>query len=211
MARPKRATPECGIVPVSKRDNIIVAATEVFLEAGYGATSMDIVAARANVSKATIYAHFGSKEALFRAIIEGRCEQEFGAAEYLNAGSLLPAEGLRLIGRRFYDLILSPEALGMYRVVIAESGRNPEVGEAFYAMGPKRGLTNTTLAFKAWHQRGLLHVPDADRAADQFLNMLKGHYYLRRLLNIPEQPEEPSRDESLDAAVATMLKALAVK
>ena len=54
----------------SRIEAIQAAAEAVFLERGYEATSLDAVAQRANASKATIYAHFGSKLGLFEAIIQ---------------------------------------------------------------------------------------------------------------------------------------------
>lgn len=54
----------------SKRDQIVKAAVETFLENGYDGTSMNKVAEKAGVIKATIYSHFKDKEQLFTAIIE---------------------------------------------------------------------------------------------------------------------------------------------
>ena len=48
-----------------KRRQIIDAAGDLFLGMGYGTTSVDAIAAKAGVSKRTVYAHFDSKEALF--------------------------------------------------------------------------------------------------------------------------------------------------
>ena len=56
----------------SKRDLIVEAARKLFLEAGYGTTSMDALAAKAGVSKPTIYSYFANKEALFGAVMVGQ-------------------------------------------------------------------------------------------------------------------------------------------
>ena len=56
-----------------KRAQIIEAATKLFMKSGYGAVSMDAIAARANVSKRTVYGHFADKATLFIAIMDGYC------------------------------------------------------------------------------------------------------------------------------------------
>src|SRR5579859_8268673 len=55
--------------PQGKVGLILGAARELFLDAGYGNTSMDAVAKHAGVSKSTLYAHFQNKEQLFGAVV----------------------------------------------------------------------------------------------------------------------------------------------
>src|SRR5215471_10405262 len=52
---------------------ILAAARSLFLNLGYGETSMDAIARRAAVSKATLYSHFDGKDALFAALIMAEC------------------------------------------------------------------------------------------------------------------------------------------
>src|SRR5688572_18076769 len=58
-----------GTARSGKRRAILEAAAELFLQDGYSGTSMDEVAARASVSKQTVYAQFGGKEALFVTVV----------------------------------------------------------------------------------------------------------------------------------------------
>src|SRR6201991_1278195 len=74
-----------------KRAAVIGAAIEEFLAAGFDATSMDRIAARAGVSKRTVYNHFPSKEALFAAILH----QLWDASHTGDAAVYRPAEPLR--------------------------------------------------------------------------------------------------------------------
>src|ERR1700678_3279294 len=84
-----------------KRRQVIDAATELFLAKGYGAVSMDAVARAADVSKATLYAHFASKDALFATIIRDACcpDAVDEASFYSDPDDV--GGTLRLIGRRF--------------------------------------------------------------------------------------------------------------
>src|SRR5258707_15768776 len=107
--------------PSAKALQILDAAGRIFMEQGYGATSMDAVAREAGVSKATLYAHFTNKEQLF--------------GERIAAGTRRHSEGLTLpdiadkdvraalihFGREFLKILLSPQGLAIYRVVIAET------------------------------------------------------------------------------------------
>ena len=61
-----------------KRSCILEGATRVFLTSGYGAASMDSIAAEAGVSKQTVYSHFGSKDALFEAMVRQKCDDMTG-------------------------------------------------------------------------------------------------------------------------------------
>ncbi len=56
-----------------KRDAIVVAATELFLEHGFGDVSMDTIAAKAEVSKRTVYSHFENKAQLFEGVMGDAC------------------------------------------------------------------------------------------------------------------------------------------
>lgn len=197
---PKAALPTASAV---KREAVLSAAQDLFLESGFAATSMDAVAQRANVSKATLYAHFTSKTELFAALIRGRCEQCFGTIDIPDAVGG-PEAGLRTIALRFLDLVLSPEALGMYRVVIAEAPRLPEVGEAFHTAGPSAGLCGISGYFAELDRLGLLEVPDPDLAAELFTGMLKSDLHSRRLLGLPGGRPV---DEMAEAAVKMVVAA----
>lgn len=190
----------------SKREAILTAAQALFLEAGYAATSMDAVAARAGVSKATIYAHFAGKEDLFGALIAGRCDACFGHLEAPDLGGRSVREALVELGRNFFDVVTTAEAIGMFRVVAAEAARFPEVGRAFYEAGPRRGLDAIARFLGDLTRRGLLDVPDPRLAAEFFVGMLRSDAYLVRLLGLPDRRP---RDQVVDHAVEVLLRAYA--
>ena len=72
----------CCELPQTKRGHerrlaLLLSATELFLERGYDAVSLDDIVHHAGVSKASIYKYFGSKEGLFKAICDYRRELFF--------------------------------------------------------------------------------------------------------------------------------------
>lgn len=190
--------------PRTKREAVVLAAAEVFLECGYGAASMDAIAARANVSKATIYAYFPSKDVLFGAVIRERCETHFAeiAAQALDQSD--PETGLRAFARNVLDLLLTPESVAAFRVVMAECPRFPELGRIFYESGPVTGMGVLAEHLRKWTMRGQLAVDDPLLAADQFMSMVRGDLHLRRLLGV-----EDGRDieETITRAVEVFLRA----
>lgn len=191
----------------AKREGMIAAAAEVFLERGYGAASMDTIARTAGVSKATIYSHFASKQALFGAIVQGRCgrmiDTAFSAADFAARG---PEAALSLIGRQFLDLLLMEGSLPLYRLVLAEAPRFPELGQVFYRSGPDRVVAALAAYLEDQHRRGVLRVDDPRLAAEQFFGMVLGHLHLKVLLAILAEPPGPEeRARVVATAVATFM------
>src|SRR5215831_1036803 len=115
-----------------KAESILAAAKRAFLAGGFGAVSMDAIAREAAVSKATVYAHFGSKEELFGAVIGRECERYFAS---FSAGEIDPRDvraSLTVLGRRFLELVLSPDAIALHRIITGEVTRFPVIGEIFW-------------------------------------------------------------------------------
>lgn len=206
------ATAEANIEPVAsfraptagaqaKRAAVIAAGATVFLEQGFGAAAMDEVARRAQVSKATIYSYFSGKQALFEAIIGERCASMIPATFAAELADLPPADALRVIGERFLGALLSRDALPLYRVVLAESPRFPELGEGFYRNGPAR-IAGALAEYLAGQQaRGVLDFADARLAAEQFLGMVLGHMHVRMLLAVSQAPSQDAIARAVGQAV----------
>ncbi|RAU23653.1 TetR family transcriptional regulator [Paramagnetospirillum kuznetsovii] len=193
-----------GRKPSAKREAILDAAQAAFLEDGYAATSMDGVALGACVSKATIYAHFASKDQLFAAVIQRRCEREsvFQAPEGLPDART----ALTQVARRLLGLLLSPEALAMYRVVVSESMRQPDLARAFYESGPAAGKAQIAEIMAELARRGALTLSDPWQATDMFIGMLRTDLFMRKLLGLPLR-EDQSPEQVIDTAVDIMMRA----
>lgn len=188
-----------------KTVKILEAAGQLFREQGYGAVSMDQIARDAGVSKATVYAHFESKERLFAAIVEHGCttylEGTVPAVQQLDD----MREALTRIARSIENFLLAPKTLGIYRVIIAESPRFPELAEAFVQNGPLPFLKVLCEFFECANKRGLLNVPNVRLAAHQLVWLVRGPLYMRRILNL-SLPNEPSVDDVVEGAVEMMMK-----
>jgi TetR/AcrR family transcriptional repressor of mexJK operon len=201
----ERALPPATSSP--KRQAILVAAAGLFMAHGYGAVSMDTIAREAGVSKATLYAHFASKDALFATIIGGKCaEIAFDAEAFPDQIEDVQA-ALTGIGLRLLRFLVAPSTQAMQRVVIAESGRFPELGAAFLWAGPELFHARLRDWLLAQDRAGRLAIPDAIVAADQFGALLRPLMFLRALLGVPPAPTEAEITATVTAAVATFLRA----
>src|SRR5215470_13354539 len=118
-----------GEEPAGKGEAVLAAAERAFLAAGFGAVTMDAIAREAGVSKATVYAHYAGKEALFGAVIADLSERRFHgfSVEALDPEDI--AASLTTIATRFLDLVLSSEAIALNRIIIGEVTRFPMLGE----------------------------------------------------------------------------------
>ncbi len=113
------------------REHILYAAKTVFLEMGFERASMDVIAARAQTSKRTLYAHFESKENLYLAIIEIVREMYLSKIKMPGEYSADPTEALVLYCGRYLEGLLFTWTIRMCRMSIAEAERFPE-GAARY-------------------------------------------------------------------------------
>jgi TetR/AcrR family transcriptional repressor of mexJK operon len=160
-----------------KRRAILAAATEVFLQHGYLGASMDEVAARAGVSKQTVYKQFENKERLFAEIVLGTSDQLLDGLTQAYAETLDGAadarQALRDLARYFLDSLTNSSVLQLRRLVIAEADRFPEVCGAWFTSGFERSLEALGQALTTLTDRGLLReLPDPTLAAYQFAGLV---------------------------------------
>jgi AcrR family transcriptional regulator len=192
--------------PQGKVGQILTAARELFLNAGYGNTSMDAVAKHAGVSKSTLYAHFENKEQLFGAVV-GTVRQRLHDA--LTSVSTTDerdiSKMLCQIGTQFMHHVTEPSSLTIFRVVIGELNTFPELGREMYQSG--QIVIGGLMAefFRQWTDAGLLAVEDPWLAARQFLALVKGDLQFRCLCDIEQHPTEAEIKRNIETAVAMFL------
>lgn len=134
---------------------ILEAALAVFAEKGFAAARMDDIAARARVSKGTIYLYFPSKEAVFKALVQemlGPQLVRFGDLANAHRGPIAPllAEILRSLGR----FLASSDRVVLPKIVIAEAGNFPDLARIYREEIIERGLALFGGLVKAGMARG---------------------------------------------------------
>lgn len=188
-----------------KNGAIIAAAREVFLALGYSATSMSRIAARARVSKQTIYNYFGSKDALFGRIVRERCQQLLEVMRPNTGVAEHPEDALTRLAHDFVDNMLTPEALAFYRTLVTDSQRSPELRSIYYRAGPEFAVATLATYLEQQTRRGVLSVGEPQVAAEQFFSMLGGHLRVRSLLGLAPSPSHEVMTAYVDNAVMLFL------
>ena len=188
------------------------AATRLFLEKGYQGTSMDEIAAVAQLSKQTIYTHFASKEELFADLVLGNTERVDEFVEMMSRtlaearGSL--EEGLGKVARAYLRIVVRPDVLRLRRLVLGEASRFPDLARTYYERVPGRVLKELELVFGRLAAEGRLKIDDVSLAADQFAWLVLG-LALDRGMFYPA--EDATRDVDLeriaDSAVRVFISA----
>ncbi len=129
---PGRALPRWSRRKDARPDEITAAALALFVERGYAATRLEDIAARAGISKGTLYLYFANKEEIFKAVVrEGLvsplAEMRELAERY--AGSSM--ELLRMLVEGWWARIGSTPLSGLPKLMIAEARNFPELAR-FY-------------------------------------------------------------------------------
>lgn len=188
-----------------KGRQILAAAGALFMSEGFEAASMEKVARAAGVSKQTVYSHYGSKEALFSAAIEAKCE-EFQIG-YSAADLKRPVgEFLREFVGHFSELLTSAEGVGIHRVCIADAGRSG-VAELFWEAGPLSIMQRLMAYLEEQVQRGNLAIDNVHFAADQLLFMVKSDAHMRGVLGLPMEKSLAELPAYLDSCVDVFMRA----
>ncbi|WP_323791444.1 TetR/AcrR family transcriptional regulator [Nocardioides sp.] len=159
---------------LAKRHAILAAAEQAFLAARYDSVTMDEIADMAQVSKQTVYTHFGTKDQLFVELVTAMTK---GAGDEVSAGSAVPAsrehvrEALEeLLGHQL-AVVMTPRLLRLRRLVISEVPRFPDLARAVYDQGPRRAVAALEALLGELDARGWVQVPNPAVAAEQ-LNWL---------------------------------------
>lgn len=146
----------------ARPQELTAAALTLFVEKGFAATRLDDVAARAGVSKGTLYLYFHSKEDLFKAVIQE------GIVPAIEAGAALldehadPRALLKAILRGWWERIGSTELGGIPKLMMSEAGNFPEVAAYYHEAVIQRGLGLIRTAVSRGIERGVFKPVDLD-------------------------------------------------
>ncbi|WP_280332426.1 TetR/AcrR family transcriptional regulator [Nocardia wallacei] len=182
----KSAAGRRGRPPGKTGAELLAVAREVFLERGFAGTTMDEIASRAGVSKASLYREHPSKAGLFAAVVAhwttaGR-EALRPALAKLAAAEDIRAE-LIIWARTLSTGVLSPPVVEMRRLVTAEAGRQPEVAANYLRQSWNRNIDGLAATLRTLDSRGLLRVPDPGAAAEQLTWLVLGAPLNARMLD----------------------------
>lgn len=177
-----------------KRAEILRIAACSFFQHGYGATTMSSIAEELGGSKATLWAHFSSKEELLAAVIDQLVQSFSQDIAGTLAGQTFSLPTLRRLMILYLDRLMGENALRLYNLVMGEGRRFPEILEMFYARGP-------TMARKRIVDFYATRFPEAVALKLTRLTLATASGYRSEFLLRPQPPTLAEREAFVDSFV----------
>jgi TetR/AcrR family transcriptional regulator, mexJK operon transcriptional repressor len=181
------------------RAAILRAARPILLRDGLGGTTLDRVAAEGGVAKMTLYRHFPSKEALFVGLVTAMCDTMREALENAPAADTAKPIADRLVDElhAFTSGVIEPDWLALYRLIVADGWRFPELSRVFEQSG---------MRVIRWRIAELLESSGAPadqsaRVAAEIVALALGDAYQRAILGIAEEGDGEAFARQIDVAV----------
>ncbi|MEU6841673.1 TetR/AcrR family transcriptional regulator [Streptomyces sp. NPDC046716] len=189
-------------VAEEKRAAILQAASRLFLDSGYDRTSLAKIADEAGVSKATLFKQFPTKAALFDAIVTASWRSSNEDEDAPAPGD--PRAGLTSIGQNYVALLTRPDMTDLFRIVIAELPRFPELAELQFNRGKMPYFDSVRRYLEAERDAGTVVLDDPELAATQFLGMISNYAFWPRMLLPHWAPDDAALRHVVDEAVEMM-------
>lgn len=194
----------------ARRQAILEAAMDLFLEQGFERTSLSDILRRSKGSRSTLYDAFGNKEGLLLAMVQEACHRVWSTVDPGDDRSDGPglqatAEGLTAFGLHFLKTVTGQRSISVYRIMVAEGHRFPEIARQFYGEGPKLLTDRLTAVFLRGQADGLLIEGDARRLAQIFIGTLVSDFHIRRTLGLVPVIADEDMETHVQAAVTVFL------
>jgi len=174
-----------------RESEILTAALDVFLRCGYGASTLDELAAAAQVTKRTLYAYYGDKAGLFAAMV-----RDLATGVSLDAAT--DRDTLETLAARIVRRLHSDELVALHQLVIGESARFPELAVILHSGGDARHIARLAEHIRA--ERG----PEGEALAEPLFSLLLGERHRRRLLGIDPAPTDKQAAAHANTAIAQL-------
>jgi TetR/AcrR family transcriptional regulator, mexJK operon transcriptional repressor len=182
------------------RAAILRAARPIMLRDGLGGTTLDRVAAEGGIAKMTLYRHFPSKEALFGGLVTATCESMREGLENAPTTDMGEPIAMRLADelRAFTSALIEPDGLALYRLIVADGWRFPELARVFDCSGMR--VIRRRIADLL--ETGGVSANHSRQVAAEVVALALGDAYQRALLGIPEDGDSEAFARQIDAAVS---------
>ncbi|SFP83219.1 transcriptional regulator, TetR family [Variovorax sp. OK605] len=196
----------------TKATTVLQAARKVFFSHGFSAATTDMIQQEAGVSKATVYAHYANKEALFAAVLTAQIDASMQTMRDISHRPGKLKETLQAFARTYLGIVLSEDSLALCRVAIAEARRFPDLSSKFYVSGPAAMAVPVAQALVQ-----AVAAKDADLgglapsiAATLFLSLVRNDAQLRCLTHANARPSSAQLTEWAASAVTLFVRAIAI-
>ena len=194
---------------LARRQAILDAAAELFLEKGFERTSLSDILERSKGSRSTLYDQFGGKEGLLRAMIEAATTRVWQVLGLDGDPLALSEEGLVTLGVRFVGATLANDAVAIYRIIVAEGQRVPGLAQFFYDAGPRILKQHLTERFRAALGADAVCPHAAEDMAQAFIGSVLGDFYFRKAIGQASVWDDSEIERHVRGAVRIFLGGVA--
>lgn len=187
----------------ARKSSILAAATDSFLEEGYGASNIDAIAKRAGVSKPTVYKHFDSKIDLFCAMIDTIADgmAEHPEEDLAHVKTLSPRDGFIFVANKMAARFYNKQLVHLYRLIIAESGKFPEMNEALAQCFCNECHDLFEDLLRDYVAQGFLKIEDIEAATRQFMVLLEEPIVYQLFMRRDDMPSQKETNEIIRRTV----------
>ncbi len=192
-----------------RREAILAAAHELFVEKGFEATTLNDIVRRSGGSLATLYDMFENKPGLLRALVTERCVTINGALDAATITERPFQESLRAVAVEMLDRFLDPNFVGLFRVMIAQCTNHPDLGRQIYDAGPVVCQTKAADFFARQMATGAMATSDPLIVSKLFFQMVCGDFHSQLIFGLPVDLTEAERAAHLDCILPIFTKAFA--
>jgi TetR/AcrR family transcriptional regulator, mexJK operon transcriptional repressor len=175
-----------------KRQSIIAAARVLFFAEGFEDVAIEHIAAKAGVSKVTIYGHFGTKNAIFETVVAGELERVSSALDALPSTAKILRDRLIDFGTELMVYLTSPELMSLERLLMAQAERQPDMARALLDAGPRHCHRKLAAHLAHANEEAGHLIPDLEKAAMQLVSLWQDLRVYEQRFGMQPQP---SRDE----------------
>jgi TetR/AcrR family transcriptional repressor of mexJK operon len=181
------------------RAAILRAARPIMLRDGLGGTTLDRVAAEGGIAKMTLYRHFPSKEALFEGLVTATCESMRAGLENAPTADTDKPIAMRLADElsAFTSALIEPDGLALYRLIVADGWRFPELARAF----DRSGMRVIRRRIAELLEAGGAPADRSRQVAGEVVALALGDAYQRAILGIAEEGDDEAFAKQIEAAV----------
>ncbi len=182
------------------RAAILRAARPIMLRDGLGGTTLDRVAAEGGIAKMTLYRHFPSKEALFEGLVTATCESMREGLENAPMADTDKPIAMRLADElsAFTSALIEPDGLALYRLIVADGWRFPELARVF----DRSGMRVIRQRIADLLEAGGAPADRSVQVAAEIVALALGDAYQRAILGIAEEGDCEAFARQIDVAVS---------
>jgi AcrR family transcriptional regulator len=184
-----------------RRRQILTGAARIFMAEGYEGASMSQIAAAADVSKGTLYNYYPGKKELFTAFVSAGCNELVSLMFAPQDHAETPHQTLTRIGRQMLTSMMTANGLAMFRLVVMEAAKFPDLAQLFIQAGPEALINHLATWLQSQIAAGTMRIADTRFAAEQFFALAQTRMVLRARVDPAFAPTDTEINYVIEGAV----------